>query len=83
MIREQTVDWLAAYDVPHDSLTFTKDKTEVPADVFVDDSAKNVAQLVAAGVRTWMVNQPHNADAVHNLRVDHVSEFVDAVLALP
>ena len=83
MIREQTVDWLAAYDVPHDSLTFTKDKTDVPVDVFVDDSAKNVAQLVAAGVPTWMVNQPHNAGAVHHLRVDHVSEFVDAVLMLP
>jgi hypothetical protein len=80
LIREQTVNWLADYDVPHDTLTFAKDKTIVRTDVFVDDSAKNVAALTAAGVQTWMVNQPHNAAAVHHLRVDHVSEFVDAVL---
>lgn len=80
LIREQTVNWLADYDVPHDTLTFAKDKTIVRTDVFVDDSARNVEALTAAGVQTWMVNQPHNAAAVHNLRVDHVSEFVDAVL---
>jgi phosphoglycolate phosphatase-like HAD superfamily hydrolase len=80
LIREQTINWLEEYSVPHDTLTFAKDKTIVRADVFVDDSAKNVAALVAAGVPTWMVNQPHNAHVVHDLRVDHVSEFVDAIL---
>lgn len=81
MIREQTINWLDDYGVPHDTLTFTKDKTIVRADVFVDDSAKNVAELVAAGMSTWMVNQPHNATAIHSPRVNHVSEFVDAILA--
>jgi len=80
MIRQQTIDWLADWNVPHDTLTFAKDKTIVRTDVFVDDSARNVAALVAAGVPTWMVNQPHNAHAVHDLRVNHVSEFVDAIL---
>lgn len=82
LIRSQTINWLTYYGVPHDTLTFAKDKTIVNCDVFVDDSAKNVAALEAAGVPTWMVNQPHNAHFIHRWRVDHVSEFVDAVLGV-
>lgn len=81
LIREQTIEWLEHHDVPHDSLTFSQDKTAIPVDVFIDDSAKNCAALVAAGVRTFMVNQPHNTHADHELRVDHICEFVDQILA--
>jgi hypothetical protein len=81
LIREQTVSWLADWDVPHDSLTFTKDKTSVPCDVFIDDSAPNVAALTAAGVRTFMLTRPHNATDPYELRVGHVAEFVDLILA--
>jgi len=79
LIREATVHTLK--DVPHHSLTFTKDKTIMRLDAFVDDAIHNVEALTAAGIPTWMVNQPHNEGHDHPFRVDHVNEFVDAVLA--
>jgi hypothetical protein len=80
LIRQATVHTLK--DVPHHSLTFTKDKTIMRLDAFVDDAVHNVQALVAAGIPTWMVNQPHNAGFEYHLRVNHVSEFVDSVLSM-
>lgn len=81
MIRNQTVDWLKKYAVPHESLTFTKDKTIVDVDVFVEDSAKNVQELAAAGVLTFMVSRAHNAKYVYSPRVKSLSEFADIILS--
>lgn len=82
LIRHHTVSWLSAWDVPHDTLTFAKDKTLVRTDVFVDDSWRNVQALTAAGIPTWMVDAPHNREAVHDLRVPSVVEFAAAILAM-
>jgi 5'(3')-deoxyribonucleotidase len=81
LIRRHTVEWLADYGVPHDSLTFVKDKTLVRVDAAVDDSWKNVQALTAAGVPTWLVDAPHNQDAVHHTRVPSVVEFAEAILS--
>lgn len=81
LIRRHTIEWLADNEIPHDSLTFSKDKTFVRTDVFVDDSWRNVSDLVAAGVRTWMVDAPHNRSNEYHMRVPSVVEFVDAVLS--
>jgi 5'(3')-deoxyribonucleotidase len=82
LIRKHTVEWLETWHVPHDTLTFAKDKTLVHTDVFVDDSWKNVQALVAAGIPTWMVDAPHNQGAVYDLRVPSVVEFAAAILAM-
>jgi 5'(3')-deoxyribonucleotidase len=82
LIRRHTVEWLRDHDVPHNSLTFTKDKTFVRTDVFVDDSCKNVCELEAAGIPTWMVDAPHNQDVTDHRRVASVREFADVILAM-
>jgi uncharacterized HAD superfamily protein len=82
LIRKATVDWLRENDVPHDSLTFTKDKSFVRVDAFVDDSWKNVSDLVAAGIPTWMVDAPHNRDNEYHQRVPSVVEFAQAILGM-
>jgi hypothetical protein len=80
LIRKHTVDWLADNAVPHDSLTFTKDKTFVRVDAFVDDSWKNVSDLVAAGIRTWMVDAPHNQGDEYDLRVESFAAWAEIIL---
>lgn len=82
LIRRHTVEWLADNNVPHNSLTFTKDKTFVRVDAFVDDSWKNVSELVAAGILTWMVDAPHNQADEYEHRVPSVVEFAEAILAM-
>ena len=82
LIRKATIEWLRDNDIPHDSLTFTKDKTFVRTDAFVDDSWKNVSELEAAGVPTWMVDAPHNKANEHHRRVASVGEFADIILGM-
>lgn len=82
LIRKHTVDWLRDNNIPHDSLTFIKDKTFVRVDAFVDDSWKNVSDLVAAGIPTWMVDAPHNQRDEYHQRVPSVVEFAHAILGL-
>lgn len=82
LIRRHTVEWLRANDVPHDSLTFSKDKTFIRVDAFVDDSWKNVSDLVAAGIPTWMVDAPHNKTTEYPHRVASVSEFASIILSM-
>lgn len=80
LIRRHTVEWVAEYRVPHDTLTFSKDKTIVRADVFVDDSEKNIRELNAAGIPCCMVDAAHNRHVEHDWRVASIAEFVDGLL---
>lgn len=82
LIRRHTIEWLRDYDVPHDTLTFAKDKTLIRTDAFVDDSWKNVSDLVAAGIPTWMVDAPHNQHDEYHQRVPSIVEFAAAIHAL-
>ena len=80
LIREHTVNWLAEYGIPHDTLTFTKDKTIVRTDVFADDAEKNIRALVAAGIPCCLIRAPHNGPVQHDWYAANISEFVDDVL---
>lgn len=82
-IKRWTVEWLADWDVPHDALHFCGAKDVVQVDAFVDDRAKHCDELERAGIPTWLVDRPYNRDHDHPRRVQHVSEFVDAVLGCP
>lgn len=81
LIRRHTIEWLADNEIPHDSLTFSKDKTLVRTDAFVDDSFKNCTELSAAGITTWMVDAPHNQHDDFPLRVPSIIEFARDILA--
>jgi hypothetical protein len=80
LIRSQTVQWLADYSVPHDTLTFSKDKTVVAVDVFADDSEKNLRELLAAGVACCLIDAPHNRHVEHDYRLAGIAEFVTDIL---
>lgn len=80
LIRAYTVQWLSDWGVPHDTLTFAKDKTLVAADVFVDDGPHNVAALHGAGRYVALVDAPHNQDFDYPWRVGSFVEFVNSVL---
>ncbi len=45
----QTVDWLDQYDIPYYGLCFVGDKEEVGADLYIEDTQKNVEALRAQG----------------------------------
>jgi 5'-nucleotidase len=55
-----TVAWLDAHDLPYRDLCFVEDKTDVGADVFVDDAPHNVTALRAAGTDVVVFDQPYN-----------------------
>lgn len=80
-VRKDTVTWLEESDLTFDTLTFTKDKTTVPTDYFLDDSITNVTALRAAGVEAYLHHQNHNAAAPISLpRVTDIRQFVNVVL---
>ena len=78
LVRQDTVRWLTQHEVPHDSLTFTKDKTVIDADVYLDDGVHNVEALQRAGKRAYLRDQPHNRSADHldGVRVLDLEHFV-------
>lgn len=46
----QTIDWLDYHGIPYWDLCFMKDKEQVGADVYVDDSPDNIQRLRARGL---------------------------------
>lgn len=82
---ESTVQWLAFHDIAFDSITFTKDKPVVQADVFIEDNVKNFQALWAADIPSWLMSQPYNEQVVWpNLqspwRVRSMPEFARKVI---
>lgn len=49
---EQTIDWLDANGIPYWDLCFMKDKEQVGADVYVDDSPANIERLRSKNLYT-------------------------------
>ena len=60
---------------------FTTDKTQLGADIFIDDALHNYDALVAAGKRCYLMNRPHNAveGGCDRFRVDSLEEFEQIV----
>ena len=48
----QTIDWLDSHGIPYWDLCFMKDKEQVGADVYIEDSPANVEALRAKGLYT-------------------------------
>jgi 5'(3')-deoxyribonucleotidase len=49
---EQTVEWLDYHAIPYWDLCFMRDKEQVGADIYLDDSPDNVLRLREAGFHT-------------------------------
>ena len=57
---QQTVDWLDGHDIPYWDLCFLADKSAVGANLYVEDSPRNVEQLRAEGHPTIVFTSPTN-----------------------
>lgn len=78
--QRATMSWLDEHGFVYHSLTFSRDKTSVPTDIFIEDRLENADALNAAGTLCYLINRPWNqAGADHRPRVDTLEEFYDAV----
>lgn len=74
--------WLEASGLTFDTLTFSRDKTTVSTDVFIEDRLENADALNAAGTLCYLINRPWNAQPGDDRpRVDTLDEFVSKVAA--
>ncbi len=77
--RKLTLKWLAEHSIPFNTLTFSKNKTEVPTDYFLDDHTPNVLALKKSGVKAWLMSAFHNRNDVFPHRIDSVTRFAELV----
>jgi hypothetical protein len=79
--QNNTRNWLAEHKIPYDELHFSRDKTIVPTDMFVEDKLENYDALVAAGTEAYLINRPWNlVDPNDNrMRISSISEFASWV----
>ncbi len=49
---QQTVNWLDSHGIPYWDLCFMKAKTQVGADIYIEDSPGNIEQLRSKGFKT-------------------------------
>jgi 5'(3')-deoxyribonucleotidase len=56
----QTVEWLDAHDIPYWDLCFMKEKAAVGADLYLEDTPKNVEKLLAEGHRVIIFSNSTN-----------------------
>lgn len=91
-IRQWTLDHVEEWAIPHTSLTFSKDKAQamrglgVHFDFAIDDGVHNFQALQEAGVRIYLLDQPHNQNvdepfAPAGQRLHSVQQFVDIITA--
>lgn len=76
-----TAWWLDHHRIPYRDLCFIGDKPDVGADVYIDDSPRNIVGLRAAGRTAIVFDQPYNRDLA-GPRVGSWSEITAFVLGL-
>lgn len=82
LVRNDTREWLRRWRVPHSSLTFSKDKTVVPVDFFIDDNLEHYDALDVLGTKVYLQGTTHNrVKGCTRRRVNTLVEFRDAVYA--
>jgi hypothetical protein len=85
-IHQQTEAWIVEYAIPHDTLTFARDKAIVARDseldYFIDDGVHNFQELEqgAPGTTVYLLTAPHNGDFYTPFRLETMDEFVDLVI---
>jgi 5'-nucleotidase len=76
-----TAWWLDHHRIPYRDLCFIGDKPDVGADVYIDDSPRNIIGLRAAGRTAVVFDQPYNRDLA-GPRVTSWPEITAFVLGL-
>ena len=75
-----TRSWLGEWAVPHQTLTFSADKTQTHTDFFIEDSAHNYAKLVEHGMTVpYLVSRSWNLWFEAENRVTDLVGFADVV----
>lgn len=76
----QTIQWLDYHDIPYWDLCFMQEKTAVGADLYIEDSPKNVERLRAEGARTIVFTNSTN-EQLPGPRADSWEDVLELVLA--
>ncbi|MBC9703628.1 MAG: hypothetical protein H9W81_01130 [Enterococcus sp.] len=61
-VIKTTGEWLDKNEIPVDDIAFTDQKTDIDADVYIDDSPSNIRKLRAAGKTVIIFDQKYNRD---------------------
>jgi 5'(3')-deoxyribonucleotidase len=83
--QANTEQWLIANEIHYDSLTYTKDKTIVRADAFIDDKPSNVDDLLKIGCKAYLYDYGRRDQVQYPYPFQHVyswPEFVERVNAI-
>lgn len=74
-----TVDWLAQYEIPFDTITFAQDKTIVGVDLLLDDYEGNWRSSIRQGIPCVLMDQPWNRHVTTARRVAGWEEFASMI----
>lgn len=80
LAEDVTEVWLNTNGFKYDSLTFSKDKTVIKTDVFVEDNTQNYYDLNSAGTECYLITRPWNKGIKVERRVRSIGEFSRRVL---
>jgi 5'(3')-deoxyribonucleotidase len=58
---QQTVEWLDSHGIPYWDLCFMKEKEQVGADIYIEDTPDNILQLRERGLYTICFGNSTNA----------------------
>jgi 5'(3')-deoxyribonucleotidase len=75
---EQTISWLDGHGIPYWDLCFMKEKSEVGADIYVEDTPDNIEQLRKKGLYTICFANSTNK-AISEPRASSWKEVYDLV----
>ncbi len=59
-VVSDTAFWLDRNDIPYRDIMFVKDKPDVYADIYIDDSPENILRLNATGRKVIIFDAPYN-----------------------
>jgi 5'(3')-deoxyribonucleotidase len=81
--QRATIAWLAQHGVPYDSITFSRDKTVVKTDFFIEDKLENYDALREAGTACYLLNRPWNQPEGWDLRcrINSLDQFARLVIS--
>ena len=79
--RAATEHFYRTQGIIFDSISYSRDKTVVKTDVFLEDNIDNYDDLEAAGIKSYLVNRPYNLRNDNRRRVNSVQEFTEMILA--
>lgn len=76
---QNTMEWLFEKQIPYDTITFSRDKTIVKTDLFIEDNVDNFLALEEAGVQAVLMDRPWNQHLDTPYRVEDWCAFYEYV----